>query len=99
MLLPQGATVAVADGEKLKLFRNTGEDTSPKLTSVEVGKVDQDNHGSGARHHSSAANHDHGQLEEDSHSAGVAEMLNQEVISGRIKQLVVIASPRPGRAA
>ena len=94
MLLPQGATIAVADGEKLKLFRNTGQENSPKLTAVDAGPIDQDNHSSGARHHTSAANHDHGQVEEDSHSAGVAAMLNQEVTSGRVKHLVVIASPR-----
>lgn len=94
MLLPQGATVAVADGEKLKLFRNTGQETTPKLTTMAASAIDQDNHGSGGRHHTSAANHDHGQVEEDSHSAGVAAMLNQEVLSGAIKHLVVIASPR-----
>ena len=38
--------------------------------------------------------HDHGQVEEDSHSAGVAALLNAEVTAGRIKHLVVIASPK-----
>ena len=94
MLLPSGATVAVADGEKLHLFRNTGHEDSPKLTAEPATGVDQDNHGSGARHHISSANPDHGQVEEDSHSAGVADLLNKEVASGKIKHLVVIASPR-----
>ena len=94
MLLPKGATVAVADGEKLHLFRNAGDEDSPKLTAMQEPAVDQDNHGSGSRHHSSAANHDHGQVEEDSHSAGVAALLNKAAISGQTKHLVVIASPR-----
>lgn len=94
MILPNGATVAVADGEKLHLFHNTGHESSPKLTALDVGPVSSANHGSGGRHHSSAANHDHGQVEEDGHSAGVAELLNHDVTSGKIKHLVVIASPR-----
>lgn len=94
MLLPNGAMIAVADGEKLNLFHNKGHEDSPELTAVPVGKIASDNHGSGARHHASAANHDHGQLEEDSHSAGVAALLNAEVTAGRINKLVVIASPK-----
>ena len=94
MQLPNGTVVAVADGEKLKLFRNTGTEESPKLSAMDEPAVEQDNHGSGSRHHSSAANHDHGQAEEDSHSAGVASLLNKAATAGGIKHLVVIASPR-----
>ena len=94
MLLPNGAMIAVADGEKLNLFHNKGREDHPELTAVQVGKIESDNHGSGGRHHSSAANHDHGQLEEDSHSAGVAALLNAEVTAGRIQKLVVIAAPK-----
>ena len=94
MILPNGATVAVLDGEKVKLFRNTGHDDTPKLTALPEPPISQDNHGSGAGHHSSAANPDHGQLEEDSHSAGVAALLNKAATAGDIKHLVVIASPR-----
>lgn len=32
MLLPKGATVAVADGEKFNLFRNSGDEANPSLT-------------------------------------------------------------------
>jgi protein required for attachment to host cells len=94
MIIPSGTTVAVADGEKLSLFRNTGHETELKLTAIDTPDVKSDNHGSGARHQTSAANPDHGQVEEDSHSAGVAQLLNQEVLSGAIAHLVVIASPR-----
>ena len=94
MLLPNGAVVAVADGQKLNLFHNKGDEAHPTLAATAVGSIESDNHGSGGRHHSSSANPDHGQVEEDSHSAGVAAMLNSEVTAGRIKHLVVIASPR-----
>lgn len=94
MLLPNGAVVAVADGQKLNLFHNKGDEGRPELTAMPAGSVESDNHGSGARHHTSSANPDHGQVEEDSHSAGVAALLNHDVTAGRIKHLVVIASPR-----
>jgi protein required for attachment to host cells len=94
MILPSGATIAVADGQKLSLFRNTGPETEMKLVALEAGAVTSHNHGSGARHHTSSANPDHGQVEEDSHSAGVAKMLNEQVLAGSIEHLLVIASPK-----
>ena len=94
MLLPSGATVAVADGEKLSLFRNTGNETHPKLTPLPSSEVATGNKGSGARHSSSAANPDDSQQEEDSFAAGTAALLNRGVLDGQIKQLVVIAAPR-----
>lgn len=94
MLLPSGATVAVADGEKLNLFRNAGSETHPKLTAVPHAEVDGGAKGSGGRHHSSAANPDDGQAEEDGFAAGTAALLNRQVLDGTIKALVVIAAPR-----
>ena len=93
-MIPKGATVAVADGEKLNLFRNAGDETHPKLAAVSHPEVSTDNKGSGTRHHSSAANPDDSQLEEDSFSAGIAELLNQQVLAGTITDLVIIAAPR-----
>ena len=94
MRLPKGATVAVADGEKLNLFRNTGDEADPKLTALPGADVATDNKGSGTRHQSSSANPDHGQVEEDSFSAGIADLLNRQVLDGKIADLVVIAAPR-----
>ena len=86
--------VAVADGEKLNLFRNSGDELNPKLTPVPGTAVENENRGSGGRHHSSSANHDASQLEEDSFSAGIADLLNKQVLSGKISDLVIIAAPR-----
>ena len=94
MQIPNGAMIAVADGEKLNLFHNKGDEAHPSLAAMPPAAVGTDNHGSGGRHHSSSANPDHGQVEEDSHSAGVAAMLNAEVTAGRIQHLIVIAAPR-----
>jgi protein required for attachment to host cells len=94
MQLPRGATVAVADGEKLRLFRNTGDETNPKLTLLPGSDVSSDNKGSGARHQSSSANPDNSQVEEDSFAAGIAELLNRQVLDGKVTDLIVIAAPR-----
>ena len=94
MLLPTGATVAVADGEKLALFRNTGDEANPKLTAVPSPEIGTDNKGTGGRHHSSSANPGESQQTEDNFAAGAADMLNSQVLTGKIKQLVVIAAPR-----
>jgi protein required for attachment to host cells len=94
MLLPTGATVAVADGEKLALFRNTGDETHPKLTALPSPDIATDNKGTGGRHHSSSANPGESQQSEDDFAGGIADMLNSRVLNGTIKQLVVIAAPR-----
>ncbi len=94
MQLPKGATVAVADGEKLNLFHNTGDEAHPKLTALPGAEVGSDNKGSGARHQSSSANPDDSQVEEDSFAAGIASLLNRQVLDGTITDLVIIAAPR-----
>ena len=43
MLLPKGTTVAVADGEKLSLFRNTGDEANPALTAMPEPDIDSVN--------------------------------------------------------
>ncbi len=94
MRLSKGATVAVADGEKLNLFRNTGDETNPKLTALPPPDVRSANKGSSAGHESSSANPDHNQVNEDGFAAGIAELLNREVMDGKITGLVIIAAPR-----
>ena len=94
MDLPKGTTVAVADGEKLNLFRNAGDEANPKLTALQDEDVANDNKGSGARHQSSSANPDDSQIAEDGFAAGIADLLNRQVLEGQIANLVVIAAPR-----
>lgn len=94
MQLPKGAIVAVADGEKLNLFRNSGDEANLELKALPVGEVDTDNKSGGARHQSSAANPDQSQVQEDSFAAGVADLLNRQVLSSKASAIVVIAAPR-----
>ena len=94
MLLPKGTTVAVADGEKFNLFRNTGDEANPALTAMQEVDVEMVNKGSGASHQNSSANPDGGQAAEDGFAGGIAEMLNKRVLDGEISDLVIIAAPR-----
>jgi protein required for attachment to host cells len=94
MQLPQNTVIAVADGEKLSLFQNGGDAAHPKLTAMASDEIDASTISSGARHSSSAANPDDSQQNEDAFGSGVVDMLNRQVLSGKIKSLVIIASPR-----
>ncbi|NTF33966.1 host attachment family protein [Rhizobium skierniewicense] len=94
MDIPQNTVVAVADGEKLSLFKNDGDAQNVKLTAMQNADVDDTKISSGARHSSSSANPDDSQQDEDGFSAGVAQMLNKQVLDGKIKGLVIIAAPR-----
>ena len=94
MLIPPGATIAVADGQKLSLFHNTGHDNELKLTALPHPAIGAHHKGADHGHQSSAANPDGTQIEEDGFSGGVVEYLNKEVLEGRIGKLVIIAAPR-----
>ena len=94
MKLPKNALVAVADGETLKLYRNTGDEGSPSLTALPAADVSTSNKGSGGRHQSSSANPSDSQQDEDSFAAGIAVLLNKQVMDGKVDDIVVIAAPR-----
>ncbi len=91
MKLPKDCTVAVCDGEKLSLFRNTGEEAAPKLTAVPHAPVDDDHSGVDSGHHSDSANPQSHQFDKDSFAVGVAELLNAQVAGGKVSKLVIIA--------
>jgi protein required for attachment to host cells len=94
MQFPRNTTIAVSDGRKLRLFCNTGTESHLTLHELPAIVLDMHNKGSGKRHHSSAANPDDRQLEEDSHASATADLLNKQVLSGEIVNLYVVAPPR-----
>lgn len=93
MLLSKGTTIAVADGEKFNLFRNAGDEGGLKLEALPRQDI-ADGVGKSGGHQSSGGNPDAGQAGEDDFSAGIVEYLNQQVLSGSIDGLVIIAAPR-----
>ena len=93
MILPTGTTVAVADGETIRLFHNTG--VKPGVHLVEITAARAPAHsGSGARHHTGSANPDGRRLVEDDFAAATAAFLNRLSLDGTIEHLVVISDPR-----
>jgi protein required for attachment to host cells len=94
MHIQNGATVAVVDGQKLSLFRNTSNDAHPKLSALPSDAINTSNRSGGTGHSSSAANPDDATRDEDGFAAGVAEFLNGQAISGKMRELVVIAAPK-----
>ncbi|WP_426230557.1 host attachment family protein [Pararhizobium sp. DWP3-4] len=94
MNLPENTVIAVADGEKFSLFQNEGDASNIKLRAMAEPDIDSSKISSGGRHSSSAANPDDSQQEEDGFGRGIAEMLNKQVLDGKIKNLVIIAAPR-----
>lgn len=93
MMLSHGTIVAVADGEKLNLFRNAGDDAGLKLVALPHKAIAADAGTSGG-HQSSSGNPDQGQAGEDAFAGGVVDYLNQQVLGGHIENLVIIAAPR-----
>ena len=91
MILPKGALVAVVDGEKLVMFKNTG-DHEPQLSALPTPEIDGST-GSGG-HPSSSANPDDSTKSEDGFASGVATLLNAQALSGDFDHLLVIAAPK-----
>ncbi|MGS1097053.1 baeRF12 domain-containing protein (plasmid) [Aquamicrobium terrae] len=94
MILPHDATVAVMDGEKLRLFRNKAAEPHIQLVALDIPDIEAVNQGSGMRHRSVAANPDAARLREDDFAAAVAACLNRLALEGRIDALYIIADPR-----
>lgn len=94
MQLPHNATVAVADGQKFNLFRNTGDEANLKLTALAHDTIDAHHEGATPGRHGSSANPDGGQDNEDGFSAGVIDLLNKKVLAGQMSSLLIIAAPR-----
>ncbi|QOZ28003.1 host attachment protein [Bradyrhizobium sp. CCBAU 51753] len=94
MILPAGTTVAVADGETIRMFHNTGVKPGVHLVEITVASPARAHAGSGARHQVGAANPDGRRLVEDDFAAATAAFLNKLSMDGTIEHLVVVSDPR-----
>jgi protein required for attachment to host cells len=85
MQFAHSTTIVVTDGQKLRLFRNTGDELRLTLSELPLPDV----HGTaGAGHHQDNDRH------EISFEAAVGKWLNHEIATGKIGLLFVIAPPR-----
>jgi protein required for attachment to host cells len=94
MILPIGTTVAVADGETIRLFHNTGVKPGVHLVEITTAPPAPVHSGSGARHHTGSVNPDSRRLAEDDFAAATAAFLNKLSLDGTIEHLVVVSDPR-----
>ena len=93
MNLPSNALVAVVDGQKLALFRNSGSATEVQLKAIESPPLEERVVGSAGRV-SSDANPDNDTQAEDVHAMSVANALNNWALKNKFDKLVVIAAPK-----
>lgn len=94
MILPAGTTIAVTDGETVRLFHNTGVRPGVHLVEITEAPPAPYNSGSGARHHNGSNNHDGRRLAEDDFAAATAAFLNKLSLDGTIEHLVVVSDPK-----
>ena len=94
MILPIGTTVAVADGETVRLVHNTGVKPGVHLVEITAAPPAPAHSGSGARHHTGSANPDGRWLVEDDFAAATAAFLNKLSLDGTIEHMVVVSDPR-----
>jgi len=103
MQLAHDTTIVVTDGQKLRLFRNTGTELHMALTELPQPDVHGDVEGAGRHQHTGGDNKDQRRLQdrsldkdhqEASFGLAVAKWLNHEIASHNIGRLVIIAPPR-----
>lgn len=91
MLLPHGTAIALVDGDRFEIYRNTGNEAAPELTRQDAPKLELANHSAGhATHKGSHSTHHKG---EAVHAAAAVDWLNRQVLGHKIDNLVVIAAP------
>lgn len=86
MKIPDGAHVAVVDGENFIWLRNKGDVVNPQLSALDAPELDLTNRNQG--NVSEGAGSD---LEESAHVAAVAEFLNHQVLTNKVEDLIIVA--------
>ena len=100
MILPKGTFIALADGEKFELYRNTGTATAPRLEPETVPDLEATNYSAGARDKDKISRFTIGQgkdrigkLQERAHAVAVVDWLNAQAIDHKLEKLVILADP------
>ncbi|MDG6079113.1 attachment protein [Erythrobacter litoralis] len=95
MNLPHKAHVAIVDGEKFIVMRNSGQSLDPKLENAEKPNLSTTNYSAGVKHQDDVGRHlGSSDLEELAHGAAAAEWLNAKAVANEIDDLLVIADPK-----
>ena len=95
MKVPHMAHVALVDGQRFVLMRNTGQIFEPKLEPVEQPELEISNFSAGIRHQDKSGQRNGStDLNELAHGAAATEWLNAKALAGEIDQLVIVADPK-----
>ena len=97
MKVPHNAHVAVVDGERFRLMRNTGPIFEPKLELVAEPSLKMPVPGAESRSDDRGGLTTAGSqtdLAEIAHGVAVVQWLNGKALAGEIDQLLVVADPR-----
>lgn len=93
MDLPAQTHVAVVDGERFLLMRNSGTRAEPTLELIAEPSIEETNKSAGQREHESAHRRGGEPHDRAAHAAGVADWLNTRVLRHEIESLLVVADP------
>lgn len=95
MQIPQGAYVAVIDGERFLWLHNTGNAVQPQLENLGTPDLEPPNRSKGTMRHSGPTQHDSDRvLDEAAHVAAAADWLNHQAKTNKFEQLIVVADKR-----
>ena len=95
MKCPHKAHIALVDGKRFVVLRNTGKIFEPKLEMVAEPDLDPTNFSAGVRHQDRGGQiGGETDLNELAHAAAAAEWLNGKAIAGDFDDLIVIADPK-----
>lgn len=95
MNIPHNAQVAIANGEKFLLLRNTGQPLEPRLERIDDLDLLLTNFSAGVRHQDPAGQRSGStDIDELAHGAAIAEWLNNRALKNELGPIVVAADPR-----
>lgn len=95
MKIPDGAHIAVVDGERFIWLHNSGDAAHPQLDHLGTPDLDPTNRSQGKLRHSITTNqHSGNDLDEAAHVAAAADWLNHQVLTNKVENLIIVADKR-----
>ena len=94
MKIPHNALVALANGEKFVVMRNTGQPFEPRLERVAELDLELTNFSAGVRNQDPVQRGGSTEIDELAHGAAIAHWLNRKTLNGDGRPLVIAADPK-----
>lgn len=95
MKCPHNAHIALVDGERFVVLRNTGQIFEPKLEKVAEPDIEGTNFSAGVKHQDPTGQRKgNTDLNELAHATAAAEWLNSQALADEFEDLIVIADPK-----